>query len=225
MKTITKNFAKETVALLTVAAVLTMLVAGAMLAVQPMPVEAANPDNITVNLTVNSEITLNCDTSASGGETLGLTNDTYTSSANCNVITSDSGGYTLTLANDDANDAMQSTTSAAFFTDYVAGTAGTPESWSVTSAYEFGFSAFGDDTDTGTYGTDTDCDGSGDPAGNTSLLYRGFTGTTDITVANASAPTNASGTDTMICFGAEQNGVQAPSGNYSATIVATATTV
>lgn len=137
------------------------------------------------------------------------------------VITDDPAGYTLTFQTDNAS-CLSNPGTGEVFTDYSEATSGTPETWSVGSgAYEFGFSVYGNDVSTATWGTDTSCGIGSVPS--TNLKYEGFKGVTAITVANTSSRTSPTGTDTVLCVAAEQKNVYAPSGNYTADITATAT--
>lgn len=148
---------------------------------------------------------------------LSTTQNTAVGSATWTVTTNNAAGYTLALSAS-TTPALQGT-GGRQFTDLGA----TPATWAVTSAYKFGFSAYGTDAPTATWGTDTDClAGANVPS--TTLKWRGFNGTTGIQVASSSAVTGTSGTATTMCVGTEQNGVFAPSDTYTATITATATT-
>lgn len=110
-----------------------------------------------------------------------------------------------------------------FFADYTEGTPGTPEVWSVASGdKEFGYSAYGTDTATGTWGTGDSCGSAGAPTG--TAKYVGLLAT-DKTVATRSSVTPFAGIDTTLCFAAEQNAVYADSGRYTAVVTATATTL
>lgn len=180
----------------------------------------SDTDDVIVNLTVDSEITISSPADVTMLPNIAVANDAATGEVTWAVVTNDTDGYTLTVESA-TTPAMQSGGDA--FDDYTETTPGTPEPWSVTGAYEFGFSAFGDDVPTGTYGTGVACDDGG--AGNipADKNYQGFTGTTPIQVASSTDVTPFAGTDSTICFAAEQEGVFAPSGSYSATITGTAT--
>jgi hypothetical protein len=105
-------------------------------------------------------------------------------------------------------------------TDYQTGT---PNTWTATTsnAY-FGYSAFGGDTSTASWGTDTDCAAAADVPSAT-LKYKGFTTTAGTpAIASRTATTTTTGTNTTICFAAEQNNFFIPSGTYTAQITATA---
>jgi hypothetical protein len=95
------------------------------------------------------------------------------------------------------------------FTDYTEGTPGTPETWSIlATASEFGFGATGSYIESG-FGADK---------------YIGFDGTNKIQIAHEAAET--SGSDTTVIFKAEVGSSKfQPTGDYSATVTATATTL
>jgi hypothetical protein len=101
---------------------------------------------------------------------------------------------------------------------------GTPDTFAATSgsAY-FGFSAFGTDVPTGTWGTGSTCTGAGNTAVAT-LKYLGFATTTQ-QIATRSATTTYAGSASTVCFVAQQNNYFIPSGVYTATITATAVTL
>ena len=205
----------------TLATILTFVSMGVFTVTEPEAVQAQSAsDDVVVTLNVQSEITITDGANETMTPDMGLTNDTSTGESNWTVETSSNAGYTLAVKAS-TTPALQSSNGDSF-TDYTEAAAGTPDSWSVDpGSYEFGFSAFGDDVADGAYGSGTSCDGSGDPA-NTNLNYEGFT-TSDNTIATNASPTPSGGTQTTICFGAGQNGVNAPSGTYTATIIATAT--
>ena len=149
---------------------------------------------------------------------LSVTQNTSVGSATWTVITNSSTGYTLSI-NASTNPAMQGS-GGRMFTDYATSS---PSTWSVTSAYKFGFSAYGSNVNTTTFGTDTDCINTTNVPSAT-LKWRGFYGTNQIAIASSTAPTAVAGTTTSMCVATEQNGVFAPSDTYTATITATAVT-
>lgn len=138
-----------------------------------------------------------------------------------NVKTDDPAGYILALKADHSNVLKDGSTNEVF-ADYTEATSGTPETWSVGSgAYEFGFSVYGDNVSTATWGSDASCGSGSVPS--TNLKYMGFKSITAVTAASSSSRTSTSGTNTVFCVAAEQNSIYAPSGNYTADITATAT--
>lgn len=193
---------------------------------EPETVGAASAsDNVTVSLTVDEEISITDGANATLNPNLGLSSDTSTGSSTWNVKTNSNAGYTLAVKAS-TSPAMHHQTTNDTFVDYTESTDGTPDDWSVDSGtHQFGFSARGTDVET-EYDPDTDgtgsCGGSGDP-GNTNYEYEGFT-TSDESIASRATTTPVTGIDSTICFGVEQNQEFAPSGDYQATIVATATT-
>lgn len=181
--------------------------------------QSAN-DPITVTQSVTSGISISSPSDINL-TALSTTQNSAVGSAAWTVTTNNQAGYTLTL-NASTDPALQQTSPAEQFTDYSEAVANTPETWSVSSAYEFGFSARGSDVPTGTWGTDTDCIAGADVPSAT-LNWRGFNGTTTIQIASASSETSVSGTASTMCVATEQDSVFAPSGTYTATITATAT--
>lgn len=132
-----------------------------------------------------------------------------------NVKTDNPAGYILSL-NTDKTNTLSSPNDA--FTDF----SGTPQTWSVSNTYEFGFSVYGADVSTATWGTDSSCGNSGVPSG--TLKWRGFNSSTAISVASVNSRTSTPGTDTVLCVAAEQNNVYASSGFYVSNITGTALT-
>lgn len=149
---------------------------------------------------------------------LTTTQNSAVGNAQWTVTTNNSAGYTLSVR--------------ASSTPALVGNAGrqfadlgaTPATWSVTSAYTFGFSALGSHVSTATWGTDADCI-AGTNVPSATLKWRGFAGTTDIPIATWNTVTSDTGTPTTVCFATEQQGVLAPSDTYTATITATAVTL
>lgn len=178
--------------------------------------QSAN-DSIEVNLTVTSGISITSPSDVTMSPALSTSNNESTGNAVWTVTTNDTDGYTLVVAAD-TNPALQSDSDQ--FADYTEATPDTPEVWSVSNAYEFGFGAFGDDVDDGTWGAGSSC-GAGTIPSN--IHYQGFNGTSTVQIASSNDVTTTSGTATTVCFAAEQAGVFAPSGTYNATITATAT--
>ena len=183
---------------------------------EPSMVEAQASDSVQVSLTVSEEISITspADVTMTG---MSLTVDESTGAATWNVKTNSENGYGLTV-NASTDPAMQGSSSN--FADYTEASPGTPETWSVSNAYEFGFSGFGDHVTDGTWGAGSSC-GAGTVPSN--LNYQGFDGTSPISIATSASETTASGTDTTICFAAEQETVEAPNDTYTATVTATAT--
>jgi hypothetical protein len=149
---------------------------------------------------------------------LSVTQNTAVGNATWTVTTNNAAGYTLSL-NATSTSALQGTGGSRQFADLST----TPATWAVSNAYAFGFSVLGADVNTTTYGTDVDCIAASDVPSAT-LKWRGFTGTTPISVSASAAQTAVSGTPTTMCVATEQAGVFAPSDTYTATVIATAAT-
>ncbi len=174
-------------------------------ALEPAITDAANTaDDVLVNLSVAPTISLNSPTDVSMGTITGTGN--VTGSTTWTVTTNNSSGWKLEVATDQAN-TMHSGSDV--FTDYTEAVEGTPETWSIaSSASEFGFGA------TGTYIESKFGTGK----------YMGFNSTAKEQVSHGSAET--AGDDTTVIFKAEVGSAKSqPSGSYSATVTATATTL
>jgi hypothetical protein len=210
----------------TSAAVITTMALVGYVAMEPgLVVAQSASDSVSVSLTVDSGITIDAPGDVTMDPTLGISSNSSTGSVSWTVVTNDPDGYTLGVAAAQAN-ALHSSTDA--FTDYTEATDGTPETWSVANAYEFGFSAFGGDVADSTWGAGSACSvfSGGEGAEGiipSNLKYEGFNGTTSIQVASNDDPTGTDGTATSLCFAAEQETEAAPAGSYTAVITATAT--
>ena len=179
---------------------------------------AVDPGGVDVTLTVLSGISISSPGDVALLPTMGVGANSAIGSATWTVTTNHYNGYTLGV-HASAAPALVNTTSNSF-ADYQTVS---KIAWSLpASSYQFGFSAFGDTTDTptATWGSGG-CGTSGIP--NVGQKYTGFTGVTDIIIATRATVTSTSGMNTTVCFAAGQNGVYAPSGAYKATITATAT--
>ncbi len=180
---------------------------------------AVATDNVIVTLNVTSGITISDGLDTTMTPALGVASNTAVGSSAWIVRTNNISGYHLDVKAS-ASPALVSGLNS--FADYTEGVVGTPEAWTTSSgAKEFGYSAYGNDVLTTTWGTGATC-GTTTPIG-INMKYVGFK-TADKTIANSGVVTTTTGTTTNICFGAEQNTVFAPSGTYTATITATATT-
>lgn len=201
-----------------------LLVAIAFMSLEPIvtPAEAVT-DSVGVTQEVTSDITISSPSDVSMSQALTTTQNTATGSATWNVKTNDSDGYTLTLFASTAP-ALSRGGGGGNIVDYTPAVSETPETWSVSAAAEFGWSGFGTDVNTTTYGTDADCLGAGAHDYSTALKYRDFdlTGSQD-TIASSAAATSTSGTDTTMCLATQQNGIYAVAGTYTGTVTATAT--
>lgn len=174
--------------------------------------------NVTedIALTAPFDITMSPDISASANSSIGTGNA-------WKVITNASGGYSLTLHATATPALIDGDKSFADATTTSAVTWGFDPGYSCNGTTTcFGFSVYGNDVATSTWGNSTGCGDGGTP--NANLNYRGFEGTTPITVVSSGDTTGISGTDTILCVAAAQNNDFALSGTYKATIVGTATT-
>ena len=184
--------------------------------VEPMFVDAVT-DDVVVTLNVSPAITISDSPNVTMSRSVDITADTATASSTWTVVTNDTDGYTLTVQTS-TDPAMQS--GGDTIADY---SASTPEAWVVASGNaQFGFSAFGTDVPTGTWGSNQSACSTGDDPALANRLYRGFASTTPIQIASSNATTTPSGTPSTVCYGVEQNGTQIPSGTYTATVTATA---
>jgi len=175
--------------------------------------------SVVVTLNVDTGISISAPGNSNMSTHISVAQNSAVGTTTWTVTTNDVNGYTLGL-NATSTPAMQqnSTTTIA---DYQTGA---PNTWSVTNGAAFGYSAFGSDVATSTWGNATSsCSGgTNGNATSTVLKYKGFT-TSPSTVASRSATTTFAGSSTTVCYAAEQNNFFIPSGTYQATIVATAT--
>lgn len=189
---------------------------------QPISAESAN-DSVVVTLNVTSGITISDGLNVTMTPSIGVGADTSIGESSWIVRTNNVTGYQLDVKAN-TNPALKHSNGSDNFADYTEATTGTPETWSVASGdYEFGYSVYGGGVDTNTWGTGTSC-GTNTTISTNNLKYVGLS-TTDKKVAETSTYTPNTGVQTNICFAAEQNNVYAPSGTYTATIIATATTL
>ncbi len=178
-------------------------------------------DDILVTLTVTSGISITSPADCALAPAITISNNKAICGSTWNVKTNSTTGYSLSVKAQ-ASPALVS--GANSFADYTPAVADTPELWTVaSSAKEFGYSAYGTDTPTGTWGTSTAaCGTAGAP--DVTLKYQN-TKTTDRLVSTRATTTPVAGIDTTFCGAVEQNGVYAASGSYQATITATAITI
>lgn len=182
---------------------------------------AVATDQVVVTLNVVSGITITSPADTVMSNNLGVAINTAIATTTWNVKTNNALGYTLTLsASTDPAMRVSPTVYVEDFPEIV-----TPALWSTlpSATTGFGYSAYGTDVSTGTWGTGANCGATSTPS--TSLKYAGFVTGTGITVATRSATTTTSGIDTTVCYAVEQKGVYLDSGTYTSTITATATTL
>lgn len=191
-----------------------------LVAVEPSQAQAVT-DVVLVNQTVTSGISISSPADITM-TALTTSQNTAVGSATWTVTTNNAAGYSLTLFAG-AAPAMVRSGGGGNIVDYTPAVAETPETWSVSSASEFGYSARGTDVPTGTWGTDADCIAGADVP-STTLKWRDFdlTGSAD-QIATSASQTSTSGTASTMCVATEQAGIFAASGTYTATITATAT--
>ncbi|MES2436808.1 MAG: hypothetical protein V4519_02255 [Patescibacteria group bacterium] len=211
---------KKIVALTTILSVASV---GLYVAAEPQisSAQATADDTVIITLNVDAGISITSPADSSMSTNLGVSVNKAIATTTWNVKTNNNLGYTLAVkASQDP--AMQSAGDEVL--DYTESVGGTPETWSVgASTAEFGYSAFGTDVPTGTWGTGSQCSSTVN-ANSTTLKYVGFS-TSDKTIATRSSTTTPSGIDSTVCYAVEQNGFYIPSGTYTATITATATTL
>lgn len=215
-----KNFKK--ILAITTASFLTL----AMIALVSEPivaVAATASDNVVVTLNVTSGVSISNATDITMTPNISMTQNKSIGSTAWTVSTNSATGYTLAVKQNTAT--ALTSTNGDNFANYTEGTPGTPDTWSVGSgAKEFGFSAYGTDVPTATWGTQTGCGDTGSGVVATGSKYRGFvSGMSDIQIASRATPTPVGGNVTNVCFAAEQNGTYARSGTYTSTVTATAT--
>lgn len=174
-------------------------------------------DTVVITLTVDAGISITDAPNRSMSQSLGVAADTAVASSTWNVKTNNALGYALSVRAS-TTPAMQSGSNS--ITDYQTGS---PNTWSVTNDARFGYSAYGTDVSTGTWGTGSNCQAAAHVP-SASLNYKGFT-TTNFQIATRSATTTTAGIDTTVCYAVEQDTFYIPSGTYTATIIATATTL
>lgn len=173
-------------------------------------------DSVVITLNVTSGISITSPSDSSMSTALGVSQNTAVGTTTWNVKTNSATGYTLALQAT-SSPAMQQDASNTV-ADYQTGS---PNTWSVSNGSAFGYSVYGTDASTGTWGTGSTC-GSATHVPSTTLKYKGFT-TSPFTVETRTATTTTSGVDTTVCYAVEQNNFYIPSGVYTATITATAT--
>lgn len=178
-------------------------------------------DTVIVTLNVTAGISIDSPSDVTMSRNIGVAADTAVASTTWTVRTNNVTGYNLTLkASTEPAMQQNSTTTVA---DVAATT--TPATWSVgVGTAAFGFSAYGTDVSTATWGTGGNCEASSHVP-STSLKYAGFRTSTSTVVATRAATTTSAGVGTTVCFAVAQNAFYIPSGTYTATITATAVTI
>jgi|GEM_PF-3035353 len=209
--------------------IIMLLVSGFFVIAEPniMFASVSASQTVVVTLVVDAGISVNVDSLTTAMSThLGVVANTAVATSTFVVATNGALGYTFqvtatstpAMTNNGTNNLPDATPTQALYASLIP--AGT---------YAFGFSAYSTSTTnvaTATWGTQTTgcAQGAGTSTPSTGLKYRGFTGSTPITVASNTGTTTTVGNPIVICFVAGQNGSYIPAGNYNATITGTATT-
>jgi len=192
--------------------------------IEPTKLTAASSATTTsVTLTVDEQISLTPPASIALSPNIDTTQQSSVGSGSWTVKTNANGGYTLKFTTSGAN-ALTNGTST--FTDL---STTTPTAWSEAdaSSYVWGYSAYGSNVATSTWGDAVACGTAAADALSTSLNYAGFGTATTTTTAAASSGTvtTPSGATTTLCVFAEQgDNIYAPTGVYTATVTGTAAT-
>lgn len=150
---------------------------------------------------------------------LTITQNSAVGSSTWIVTTDNPAGYTVNV-NASADPALVDAGIGESFTDYTETSPGVKETWSVSNAFEFGWSGIGNNVIG--YGTDAESnciDGADVPS--SGLLWEGFEGTAGIQLASSASATPL-GDSSTICVAVEQDTIFAPAGTYIATTTATA---
>lgn len=203
----------------TLSIIMVLAVVGYFIGDRVWAVGVTDSDDVLVTLTVDEGISISVGNDVIM-DPLSVSLLTSIGSSSWTVTTNSHAGYELAVK---ANaDPALVNADGDFFTDYTETVADTPELWSVADGdYEFGYSVYGPDSLDATWGALDTCGTATVPGGN---KYIG-TEIVDKVIATKADPTNPDGVTTTICFAAEQNGIFAPSGTYTTTITATATTL
>jgi hypothetical protein len=200
---------------------LILIVSAAGMYLEPSVSSAAvATDSVIVTLNVVSGITITSPADTPMSTSLGVSTNTAIATTTWNVKTNNNLGYTLVVTSSTFPAMKASPTQ--FVNDFPS--TSTPALWSTlgTGGW-FGYSGYGTDVSTGTWGTGSSCGATSTPSG--TLKYAGFSSTTANAIATRSATTTTAGVDTTICYAVEQKSVYIDSGTYTATITATATTL
>jgi hypothetical protein len=173
---------------------------------------------VVVTLQVDTGISLTSSGNTSMSTNLGVSTHVANGTSTMTTATNDPLGYSLTVSAS-TNPAMK-TVGGDSVPDFASTT---PGLWyTPTGSTSFGFSVFGTDSTTATWGTGSFCNGSGTSTISTTLKYRGFS-TSNVTIASRSSTTTPTGVTTTICYAVQQNGAYIPAGIYTATLTFTAT--
>lgn len=183
-------------------------------------IAATASDNVVVTLNVDSGLGITSPADVTMAPNLGIAANGAIGTSSWTVKTTSVTGFNFFLK---ASSSPALVSGVNSFADYTETSNGIPDVWSVPAASkEFGYSAYGADVATSTWGTSANCGSSGIP--DVSMKYVGFK-TTDKNIVTTSTVTLPAGSTINVCYAAEQDTVYAPSGIYTATITATATTL
>jgi len=203
---------------------------------------SAVPDTITVSLNVTSEISITSPLDVTLLPAMaGMTGGSASGDATWTVKTSDSSGFGLTLKEADAAYALVGAVQGDSFSDYImTAQASTPDyEWTIIDSQAlFGFSVVaGTAADTvGSFlvlGAGTACGVGGANTTAPEKCWRGFSGTTEISIINRLSETDFAGQAEKVIFKAQlYNADSVPNDvdgfvaedSYTTTITATATT-
>lgn len=183
---------------------------------------ASSSDQVVITLSVTPGISITAPANSTMSTNLGISTNMAVGTTTWNVKTNNALGYSMTVQAL-TNPAMKSGSN--IIADY--STTSMPSLWSVSGGdARFGFSAFGTDVNTATWGTPTGnfCNGAATSTVNAGLKYYGFY-TNATTTSTRAATTTTSGVDTTVCYAVQQNNYYISSGDYTASITATATTL
>ena len=206
--------------------IVALSVSGFFLFAEPISTQAATVASVVVTLSVTAGVSLTVDSTTTAlSPGISISQNTSVATSTFVVSTNDYLGYSLNLTASTTAPAMQSASSS------IPDVTVTPTLYSSlipANSYGFGFSAYSttspSNVPTGTWGTQTTGCANGAGVPSTGLLYRGFAGNTPILVASNSSTTTPAGTAVVVCYVVGQNNSYIPSGSYTATITATATT-
>lgn len=216
---------KELLQILGMSLIVMLFVMTGFTSAEPVLLQALTAsDQVIVTLNVDAGVSITSPADTTMSNSLGVSNNKAIATTTWNVKTNNAAGYTLAVKASSSPAMRLNTNVATFINDYTEASSDVPETWSVDAATaEFGYSAYGTDISTGTWGTaGTLCGATSTPS--TSLKYLGFS-TSDFTIASRSSTTTQSGVDSTVCYAVEQGSTNyIASGIYSAWITATATT-
>jgi hypothetical protein len=214
------NLMKTFINVISTTVIASMLLTFGYIGLEPeMVVAATATDQVIVTLNVTAGIAITDAPNTSMSTNLGIAANTAVATSTWNVKTNNNLGYSLAVRASTLP-AMQAS-STALIPDYQTGV---PALWNVVPGTAgFGYSVYGVDVSTGTWGSGSSCSAATSTP-NATLKYRGFT-TSDYVIAIHNSTTTPTGADSNLCYAVEQDNFYINSGTYTATITATATTL